>query len=136
MATARTPRRPASIKGNRAGIAMPSSLPASMQGEFDELIDHLASRRDGLVPIEDLALVENLLFHRATLRQMFEDVRANGPVVDGKHNPSASGMPTHSGSVVKLAAALSLGPAARARMKAPAVAEKKPAESSPWGDGQ
>lgn len=135
MATRKTTRQSARTTSNRAGIPMPSSIPPSMQGEFDELIDHLAARHGGIVPVEDLHLVENILFHRYSLRQMFEDVRVNGPVIDGKHNPAASGMPTHSGAVVKLSSALALGPSHRARLKTPPAQDQK-ATPSPWDDAQ
>ena len=113
---------------------MPSSLPVEMTTEFNALIDHLASRPGGMVKDEDLSSVEALMFHRYVLRECFELIKENGPVIDGKHNPASILLPPHTGAIAKLCSVLNLGPAARARLKTPAATSAK-AKPTPWDAG-
>jgi P27 family predicted phage terminase small subunit len=129
MATTRkTPRKPATISGNHAGIAVPPTLPAAMAEEFHELVDHM-SERAGVVRTEDVPLIEQLLFHRHVVREAFSDILTNGIVIDGKANPACAMIGLQAGAVTKLAGLLSLGPSARAKLKAPPVSV---AAAGPW----
>ena len=117
--------------GNILGIPMPQTLPDDMRGEFNALINHMAGRPGGVVQDEDLANVEMLLFHRYVMRESFASILELGTAIDGKHNPATTAMPAHASAVVKLSTLLNLGPAARAKLKAPPKTSAKP-ESTPW----
>ena len=126
-----TRKKPAEPKANVLGIAMPDTLPPSMRPEFDSLINHMAGRPGGVVVDEDLASIEALMFHRYVMREAFASILENGTIIDGKHNPSVTAMPSHASSIVKIAALLNLGPAARARLKTPPATSAK-AKPTPW----
>ena len=112
-------------------IQMPTTLPQEMRSEFDELITHL-HQRNGVVRTEDLPLVEALLFHRYAVRIAFEDLRINGLVIEGKVNPAAAAMAIQTGAVTKMVAALALGPAHRAKLKAPSTPSTQ--TTNPWSE--
>jgi len=131
MAPRKTANKPTTMPGNVAGIPMPEMLPVEMTSEFNELVNHMAARA-GVVDTEDVPLLENLLMHRYACRMAFEDIRINGPLVDGKSNPAVAMLAIQSGAAVKVAAALALGPAARAKLKSPPTNN---AANNPWTTG-
>ena len=92
---------------------MPVSVPDEMHDEFHALIAHL-KQRDGIVAVEDIPLVEQLLHHRFAMREATKHIVEHGVMSeDGERNPAAAILASHSAAALKLADALNMGPKAR-----------------------